>query len=379
MTFSRTCSHIVFFLLLSVLYAIPALGGTVEKGERPWRVAYVEGGPFSDYQRILRGIALGLQRLGFIENGNVTIPEDSEDAAPMWAWLSRHAGGRKLEFADDGFYSANWDSEQREEVTGELLRRIQEKGDIDMILAFGTWAGQDFASAELDIPVVVTSVTNAVESGSIPSVEDSGKDNLVASIEPERYKQQVILFHNIFNFKKLGIAYEDTPSGRSSIALGEIEKAANELNIDLVRCTDIFDITDTKLAASRLKVCHEQLVQQGADAVYLTLNIGLQPDTTADVLSPLAKAFLPTFSQTGQVDVEHGALLSISQVNTEEEGVFTAQQMAAIMEGTSPGDLSQKYEGAVSLALNLRMATLIGWNPPLEILAAVDEFYQEMK
>ena len=112
MTFSRTCSHIVFFLLLSVLYAIPALGGTVVIGERPWRVAYVEGGPFSDYQRILRGIALGLQRLGFIENGNVAIPEDSEDAAPMWAWLSRHAGGRKLEFADDGFYSANWDSEQ---------------------------------------------------------------------------------------------------------------------------------------------------------------------------------------------------------------------------------------------------------------------------
>ena len=73
------------------------------------------------------------------------------------------------------------------------------------------------------------------------------------------------------------------------------------------------------------------------------------------------------------------AVAVISQVNTEEEGVFTAQQMAAIMEGTSPGDLSQKYEGAVSLALNLRMATLIGWNPPLEILAAVDEFYQEMK
>lgn len=28
---------------------------------------------------------------------------------------------------------------------------------------------------------------------------------------------------------------------------------------------------------------------------------------------------------------------------------------------------------------NLRMATLIGWNPPLEILAAVDELYQEIK
>ncbi|MDO5537899.1 MAG: ABC transporter substrate-binding protein, partial [Desulfovibrionaceae bacterium] len=31
------------------------------------RVAYVEGGPFVDYQLILRGIAVGLQRCGLIE------------------------------------------------------------------------------------------------------------------------------------------------------------------------------------------------------------------------------------------------------------------------------------------------------------------------
>lgn len=74
-----------------------------------------------------------------------------------------------------------------------------------------------------------------------------------------------------------------------------------------------------------------------------------------------------------------GALLSISQTNTEEEGVFNAELMAAIIRGAKPRDLSQIFESSVSLAMNLRMATLIGWNPPLEILAAVDEFYQEMR
>ena len=53
--------------------------------------------------------------------------------------------------------------------------------------------------------------------------------------------------------------------------------------------------------------------------------------------------------------------------------------MAAIIRGAKPRDLSQIFESSVSLAMNLRMATLIGWNPPLEILAAVDEFYQEMR
>ena len=32
-----------------------------------------------------------------------------------------------------------------------------------MLLAFGTWGGQDFADADIDIPVIVASVTNAVE------------------------------------------------------------------------------------------------------------------------------------------------------------------------------------------------------------------------
>lgn len=340
-----------------------------------WRIAYVEGGPFVDYQKILRGVATGLQRMGLIKNGSVPLPENSEDVAAMWAWLSRNAGGTAVRFLPDGFYSANWDAGAREANRTALLERIRERKDVDMLLAFGTWGGQDFAGVDIDIPVIVASVTNAVEAGIIPSVEDSGRDNLTASIEPDRFKHQVMLFHDIFRFKKLGIVYEDTPSGRGSIALNEIESAARELNVELLRCNDTFDVNDPVLAAERLKACHARLVEQGAGAVYLTGNRGMQPDTIADVLRPLAEAHIPTFSQIGESDVEHGALLSISQTNTEEEGVFSAERMAAIIRGATPRDLSQIFESSVSLAMNLRMATLIGWNPPLEILVAVDEFY----
>ena len=344
-----------------------------------WRIAYIEGGPFVDYQKILRGIAIGLQRQGLIENGAVPVPEGSEDASGMWAWLCENAGGKKIEFLKDGFYSADWDADRRAQLRADLIKRINETGDVDMLLTFGTWGGQDFATADITIPVIVASVTNAVEAGIIPSVEDSGKDNLVAPIEPDRFKRQVILFHDIFQFKKLGIAYEDNDAGRGSIALNELESAAGELGIDLLRCNDTFDIDDAELAARRLKDCHSKLAAQGAEAVYLTYNRGMQPGTIADVLEPLAQAHIPTFSQTGESDVEYGALLSIAQTNIEEEGIFNAELMDAIIRGAMPRSLSQKFESSVSLALNLRMATLIGWNPPLEILAAVDEFYQQMK
>ena len=120
-------------------------------------------------------------------------------------------------------------------------------------------------------------------------------------------------------------------------------------------------------------------MDQGAEAVYLTYNVGLQAGAMRRVLQPLADAHVPPFSQLGAPDVIHGALLSVAQSNTAEEGRFSAGLMEAILKGARPRDLSPVFESPVSMALNLFMATLIGWNPPLEVLAAVDEFYQEMK
>lgn len=343
-----------------------------------WRTAYVEAGPFTDYQQVLRGLALGLQRLGLVENGNVPLPQQSEEAADMWAWLARNAGGSSIRFLEDGFYSAGWDAATARAQRESLLDRIRRKKDVDLLLVFGTSAGQGLAAADMDVPAVMLSVTNAVEAGIIASVEDSGKDNIVAPIEPDRFKRQVMLFHDIFRFKKLGIAYEDTPAGRGSIALGEIESAVREVDVELVRCNDVFDIDDTLSAVQRLQACHARLAEQGVDAVYLTYNRGMQLDRLAEVLSPLSARRIPTFSQTGASEVAHGALLSISQVNLEEEGMFGAEIVAEILKGALPRSLSPVFESPVSLALNLRMATLVGWNPPLEILAAVDEFHQDM-
>ncbi len=112
----------------------------------------MEGGPFSDYQRIFQGLALGLEERGLIRNGHVPLPKDSEEVRVMWEWLHRHAGGNRLVFLADGFYSAEWDSRQREKVRQDVLRRIREKKDVDMVLAFGTWAGQDLAAQDPACP-----------------------------------------------------------------------------------------------------------------------------------------------------------------------------------------------------------------------------------
>ena len=59
--------------------------------------------------------------------------------------------------------------------------------------------------------------------------------------------------------------------------------------------------------------------------------------------------------------------------------MFEAEAVSRVLSGAKPREVSQVFEGPLGLAINLRMAMLIGWNPPFEILAAVDEIHQQIR
>ena len=164
---NRFCRLFLFMLMCGGLLfaAVPASAGdgtqavqekTPAHPEKKWRVAYIEGGGYTDYQRILAATAKGLAELGVIADGDVPIPEKTDDTRPIWDWLAEHAGGDRLVFLKDGYYSANWDAAQRAANRKALLDRIREKGDVDMIFAFGTWAGLDMATADISVPVFLS-------------------------------------------------------------------------------------------------------------------------------------------------------------------------------------------------------------------------------
>ncbi len=368
-------------LVLSVMLAIAVICPTVwasQTAPKKWRILYVEGGPYTNYQHLLAGTARGLARLGLIANGNVAIPSETESSREMWEWLSKNAGGNRIEFLRDGYYSANWDAAERERISEAIARRVREKKDVDMIWAFGTWSGLDMAGSVKDIPIFSMSVSDAVGAGIARSWEDSGQDNLHAQVEPGRYKRQIAVFHEVFKFKRLGIPYEDTPEGRSTCAMDEIEAAAEELGIELVRCTTPLDLPDPDESFRNLQQCVKTL-STSSDAIYLTLSSGIQGERMVELLQPIIDAGIPSFSQGGPNEVKLGVLMSLAQASFLDWGQFEADCMAKVINGEKPRNVNQIFEPALGLAINLKMAMLIGWNPPLEILAAVDEIYQQIQ
>ncbi|MBP3729997.1 MAG: hypothetical protein J6I40_00830 [Mailhella sp.] len=94
-----------------------------------------------------------------------------------------------------------------------------------------------------------------------------------------------------------------------------------------------------------------------------------------DLIDPVIDAGLPSFSQAGPDSVEYGVLMSLAQANFTDIGQFEADSIAAVINGKKPREVSQIFEPELGLAINLQTAMSIGWNPPLEILAAVDKIY----
>lgn len=130
-----------------------------------WRIAFYEGGPHANYYHYLEATVRGLMKLGWIEKSNLkNVKSKKNNTKRLWDWLVNNAESDYLEFLDTGYYSANWDDEQRKTNRSSLLNRLKSPGEIDLVIAMGTWAGLDLANNQHSVPTIVMSTSDPVES-----------------------------------------------------------------------------------------------------------------------------------------------------------------------------------------------------------------------
>jgi len=254
---------------------------------------------------------------------------------------------------------------------------LNKKKGIDLMIAMGTWAGQDLANNDHSTPTEVMSASDPLAAGIIKSIEDSGYDHVHAQIDPYRYERQVRIFHDMVGFKKMGICYEDTEAGRSYAAIDKVEKVAKERGFQIVRSFTKSDVADTKLAEESVKKAFRDLVKQ-CDAIYVTVQGGVNYRSIPELANIANSYQIPTFSQSGSEEVKYGFLASISQAGFKYIGEYHALIIAKIFNGAKPRELPQLFEEPPKIAINLKTAEDIGFDPPVDILLAADEIFQEI-
>ncbi|MBG0775710.1 MAG: ABC transporter substrate-binding protein [Desulfovibrionaceae bacterium] len=341
-----------------------------------WRIGYMEGGPYVDYQDTLKATVAGLAELGWMEPMDLPATTDAGDTRGVWNALATDAKSDYLEFPKDAFWTSDWDKARRAATLKTVVAALK-AGKVDLVIAMGTWAGQDLADAPVKTPIEVLSTSDPIKAGIVTSPEDSGHDNLHALVDATRFQRQVELFHDIIGFRTLGITFEDTVEGRSYAAVSDVEKVAAERGFKIVSCLTKNNVPDVAEAEASVIACHKELADK-VDAVYITVQRGVNSHSLPALLAPLTAHSIPTFSQAGSKEVKEGVLLSISKAGMVHPGRFHARAIAAMLRGTKPRALSMIFEHPPTIAINLAEAEAIGFDPPMDLLSAADEIYDSI-
>jgi ABC-type uncharacterized transport system substrate-binding protein len=346
------------------------------KGKK-WRIGYIQGGDYNSYQQSLAAIVKGLMRLGWIQDAELPKPQNDKEVVTLWTWLSSEAKSDYVQFVADARYDAGFDKEKRPQIKKELLQRLNERKDIDLMLAMGTWAGQDMSGNGHKVPTIVGSTTDPIASGIIKSAEDSGYDQIHAKIDPDRHRLQVRLFHDIFKFAKLGIAYEESKEGRGFSAIDDVYQVAETRKFKVEKCLVPFNGVSQVDAEAGIVKCYRELADK-VDAVYIVRHPGVNLANMPKILEPLVAKKIPTFTQGLSDEVKHGAMLSISLADFSYIGDFYAKTIARIFNGAKPRNLTQVFQNPPKIAINLKTAQMIGYDPSVDIVGAADEIFTDI-
>jgi ABC-type uncharacterized transport system substrate-binding protein len=370
----------VCLMLCASLTAVAASGDTLNapslnQGKR-WRVAYVETGPYANYAGTLYYLLKGLESRGWVK-GVERIPYTwgQTDTKEMWNYISSQKEFSSfIEFVPDGYYSLKAMPGQE----GEVVKRFSQKKDSDLLIVMGTVAGKLMSVEDVQSKTMVFSTSNAVKSGIVKAANSSGRQKVWAHLDPVRYKQQLQVFADIFQFKKMGVVYEDSPNGKAFAAVDDIEAVAKEKRFEIVRklVPGTKGIDDQDRYFKDLLQAHTELAAE-VDGFYYAVSPapGIRQEQLYAVLQPFYEKRIPVFAQLGDEEVSRGALLSLARADFAGMGQFGAEQLAKLLNGASADTLPQVYSDTPTIALNFQVAKQIGYKPPFEILLVSDKVF----
>jgi ABC-type uncharacterized transport system substrate-binding protein len=340
-----------------------------------WRIGYCESEPFSNYAATLDALLEGLNELGWLAKvDGCGYQPGRQDTSGMWRWLASHELSRRVEFVGDAYFSL---ASLPEKDYAQIPARLQ-KEQVDLVLVMGTLAGKLLAADRRQTPVMIFSASNAMQSGISKTAAYSGKDNVWAHMDPQRFGRQIAVFYDLFKFHRLGLVYENSPTAYSYSAIDQVEMVARRKGFAISR----IDVAEPKNPGERgryyadLVRAYQQLSRR-VDAMYLTV-ASLDKQWLPQLLTPFYAGKIPVFSQLGADEVEYGALLSVSSVDFKNLGRFGAQNMVRFFSGASLRSLPQVFESTPKIIVNLEAAAKTGYRFPFEVLLSADQVFPKI-
>lgn len=341
-----------------------------KKGGGKFRIAYIDIDPYNPTFRMTYYAIEGLKDLGWLSYDELPFdPETDSDSLELVNWLADNAQSDYLEFSRDTNFFAI--SSTEEEIYQGLKQNV-ENGNIDIILCMATSVSQLVESFNLNVPILMYGIADAVGSGLVASADDSGNDNYWAHIDSSAYSRQLQYYYDTIPFTNLGIVYDNEVVA----SVPDYRKVAEENHFkmteyQLVRAN--YESEEEYFAA--LSEVYDRMISQDkVDAYVITSSLITDIEQAKKLMQKFIDRKIPVFSQIDSALVQEGAALMIVEPrDASETGPFVANIIGSVLNGAKPRELEQEYGSSPFLTLNLDVADEINYQPTFEMLIACEK------
>ncbi len=242
------------------------------------------------------------------------------------------------------FNTANGDNSANMSIAQKLV-----SDNVDLIFANSTGSAQAAKSATADIPIVFTSVTDAVGAQLVASMESPG-ENVTGTVDlhPDTIANTVAFLKNELGAKSVGTVY-NTGEQNSTVQIEQVKAALEAQGIKLVEAA--------VSTSAEVKQATESLLGK-VDSLYI-----ITDNTVVSALESVIDVAnankLPLM--VGEMDSVARGGLGAYGFEYYDIGYEAGEKAVQILkEGKSPGEIPATYPGNLKLMINKAAADNLG-------------------
>ena len=300
-----------------------------------------------------------------------------QDFAPYTLSLKGFKQGIKSSKLSDQISFEKYNAKNDLKALDRYIIRLQKRNDVDLIFSIGTQSTKRLVKSIKHIPLIFTDL-GAPEYSGVISDWKSSKANYTG-VETENYVSLGInLLHELIAFKKIGMIYlSGAPSHEGSIK--QITQMSQETKFEFINKSIVYRNKQGKKIPNKIirKEIKDALgyVVPKVDVFYVQISKTF--DTNFDLFLDVFKKYnIP--SAGDPVYIKKGLIMGIGR-DKIQFGKQCAEYAIKIFNGADPASLPMDVGKKFEILLNIKAASIVGYNPSIDILSAADEIYEEIE
>jgi ABC-type uncharacterized transport system substrate-binding protein len=320
----------ILWFLISALFLSLAVS-VLANGYDKYNVAYYEAGEFGVYTETWEGTKRQLDDMGLLGKLDVKYYE-----------------------------SPGWDKDDK--VHEVIAKKLMNDKDLDLIIGMGTKAVDVLLKNNNNkTPIIGMALSDALKSGFIKNVSDTGIDNFTTRYFPKRWLMLADTFYNLTKFKNIGLLFANTPEGHVYANYKQWTNISDKYGFKVSVRYMSEEETYEEVKRGLLDLINIDKI----DAFYISaiLPFDFREDEACSLLKLLADNKIQAFSRDGLPHIEKGALIGLTGTDWNSVGKFHARQIKEILiDKKKPREVNFIYNNRFTLAINLKTLKYIGFD-----------------